>query len=121
MLTATLGRELADAEFLAVASLWPQGHWASADAVTANRVLRDAFARFAAAEPDRDCHWRARRITASRWAISAMPLLRRGFLRQAACHLWYALLWHPLGLAATASSIKIWLLLQVNRKFRPST
>src|SRR5205085_1908382 len=57
MLSAYLQRELSDEEFLAVAAIWPQGGW-TANAARGNRVLCEAYGRFAAATPDPSCRWR---------------------------------------------------------------
>jgi glycosyltransferase involved in cell wall biosynthesis len=112
MLTTYLQRELSDDEFLAVAAIWPQGGWA-ANAATGNRVMREAYAKFAATVPDRSCRRRARRIVAGRWALAAITLIRRGALREAARNLFYSMRWHPLGLMTAASAIREHLLRRV--------
>jgi hypothetical protein len=104
LLNAYLGRTLSDEEFSSVASMWLQEAHTGV-AATGHRVLSEAYARFAAAEPNVGYRRRVRRITAARWAISAITLMRRGALAEAAHHLFYVLRWHPLGLADGAAFV----------------
>ena len=110
MLAAHLDRAVSEEELSAVASIWRQlGH--SGVSASANRVLREAYARFADVEADPRLRRRVCRVTASNWAISGLLLLRRGFLREGLLHLITAQRWHPRALtdaiAFTAHRLRV--------------
>jgi hypothetical protein len=85
---------------------------------TAHRVMREAYARCATGEPDRSMRRRARRVTAGRWALSALDFLQRGAVAEAASHLVYSLRWHPLGFLTAVNSVAERLALRVHRRVR---
>jgi hypothetical protein len=118
MLTAYLQRELADEEFLAVASIWRRDGRIGV-ATPGNRVLREAHARLAADQPDLNLSRLAQRITAERWVLSAITLMRRGALRDAISHLSHALRWDPPRFATALAAAAGRLLLRLYRKLRP--
>ena len=95
MLTAHLNRALSDEEFTAAMSIWE--HDGRTGVTSAGqRLLSEAYARFATeAEPQH--RRRVRRITATRWFLSCVTLIRRGEFAEAARHLGCAFVWHPFG------------------------
>jgi glycosyltransferase involved in cell wall biosynthesis len=117
LLTAYLQRDLSDEEFLAANSVWERRGLAGV-ADTAHRVMREAYARCATGEPDRSMRRRARRVTAGRWALSALDFLQRGAVAEAASHLVYSLRWHPLGFLTAVNSVAERLALRVHRRVR---
>jgi glycosyltransferase involved in cell wall biosynthesis len=110
MLTAYLERDLSNEEFLATMSVWYR-EGGTKVAASADLVLREAYTRFAMAQPDRNLCKRVQRITAEHWVLSAITLMRHGTLREASDHLLRAVRWHPAGtIIALASSARRFLL-----------
>lgn len=98
-------------------SVWRlRGLIGGADA--AHGVMSEAYARLAATEPDRKIRRQARRITAGRWALSALDLLQRRAVTEATRHFYYSLRWHPLGFLTAANSAAERLALRVYRGIR---
>jgi hypothetical protein len=119
LLSSHLQRDLSDEEFDAMSSVWRRfGFVGVAD--TAHRVMSEAYARLAAAEPDRKTRSQARRLTAGRWALSASDLLQQGEFAEAARQLYYSFRWHPLGFVTAIASLVERLQLRIYRRIRPS-
>ena len=118
MLTTFLERELSDDEFLAVASIWRQDGLRGV-AASGERVLREAYARFAAAQPDDNLRQLVRRFTAERWVLSAITLMRRGAPGEAVRCLLRAAQWHAPGTAAELGAAVRRLLRRHYRKICP--
>ena len=118
MLTAFLERELSDDEFLAVTSIWRQDGLHGV-AASADRVLRETYARFAAAQHDDNLRQLVRRLTAERWVLSAITLLRRGAPGEAVSYLVRAAQWHASGTAAELGAAVRRLLRRHYRRLRP--
>jgi hypothetical protein len=113
MLTFYLGRELSDDEFGAVASVWKQ-HGQTGIAVAANRLMREAYARFSEQGNAGHCDL-VRRITARRWVHSAAPLIKKGAFPDAARHLAYAVMWHRSSIGVAAAVFVERMLVRVRR------
>jgi glycosyltransferase involved in cell wall biosynthesis len=96
ILTSYLNREVSDSEFTAVTSIWLR-EGRTEMAATGNRVLREAYARFAALEVNPRHRRRARLITAAKWFLSAMMLVKLCAFEEAALHFGHSLRWHPCG------------------------
>jgi glycosyltransferase involved in cell wall biosynthesis len=118
MLGTFLERELSDDEFLAVTSIWRQDGL-SGVATSADRVLREAYARFAAAQHDDNLRRLVRRFTAARWVLSAITLLRRGAPVEAVSYLVRAAQWDAPGTAAELGAAVRRLLRRHYRRLRP--
>ena len=113
MLTALLGRPLSDDEFSAITGVWRQQVRPGATPL-AHRTFVVIFERFFDGNPSHEERRRARMATAHRWVLTAAVAARHGSLVESAQHLYYALLWHPLGFArgtadvARAAATRVW-------------
>jgi glycosyltransferase involved in cell wall biosynthesis len=100
-LTTLLGRDPGAVPVRAAADVW-RATGRRTDSRAAHRVFADALA---AASLARGTRWRVRRLTAERWAISALQQARAGHGGDAVSHLVYALRWHPAGVADAAVAL----------------
>jgi glycosyltransferase involved in cell wall biosynthesis len=101
MLTELLGRAITDEEEDAVAAVW-RAEGRPGFAAGAERMLREAYARFVADGASGRDRRRARLETGMRWFRAALVLARTGDVAEAARHLVFGLRWHPLVLAVGA-------------------
>lgn len=118
MLTAFLARELSDDEFLAVSSIWRQDGLRGV-AASGEPVLWEAYTRFAATQHDDKLRRLVRRLTAERWVLSAITLMRRGAPGEAVSYLVRAAQWHAPGTAAELGAAVRRLLRRHYRRLRP--
>jgi glycosyltransferase involved in cell wall biosynthesis len=103
-LTAFLGHEVDDEEFESLSAVWRQSdHRLSAAA--ANRLFREAYARFRQTNTNRIHRRRARMAKAHNWFLSAAMNAKRGRLLAVLPYLGYSLRWHPLGFLTGAWAI----------------
>jgi glycosyltransferase involved in cell wall biosynthesis len=103
-LTAFLGHEVGDAEFIALSAVWRQMD-ARGAAFAAHRLFATAYARFRESNANRNHRRRARMATAHAFVLSAAMHAKRGHALEVLPHLGYALRWHPLGFLSGASAI----------------
>jgi GT2 family glycosyltransferase len=95
-LTTLLRRELTDDEVASLAAVWRQLDRRGC-ALTAQRVFREAYARFLETNPTRAHRRGARMAKAHAWFLSAAMLAKRGHFVEALQHASYSLRWHILG------------------------
>lgn len=119
MLTEFLERKLSDEEYVAVASIWRREGRVGV-AAKGNAVLQEALARFESAQPDRILGQLVRKITAERWVLSAITLVRQGKPGEALRHFLHALRWHRAGSVSALTSAARRLLMRVFRTIRPA-
>ena len=114
MLTAYLDRALSDDEFIAVASIWRR-EGRTGVAAAGNRVLCEAYARFATTESNSLHRRRVRQITATQWFSSAIMLIRLREFVEAARHGGYAVRWHPSGLGVGVVHLAVRMFVRIHR------
>jgi glycosyltransferase involved in cell wall biosynthesis len=95
-LTTLLRRELRDDEFAALAAVWRQTGTCDS-AIDADRLFREAYARFLEKRPSHRHRRAVRMAKAHTWFLSAAMLAKRARFVEALAHAGYSLRWHPLG------------------------
>lgn len=95
-LTTLLRRELHDDEFAALAAVWRQTGTCDS-AIDADRLFREAYARFLEKRPSHRHRRAVRMAKAHVWFLSAAMLAKRARFVEAVAHAGYSLRWHPLG------------------------
>jgi glycosyltransferase involved in cell wall biosynthesis len=95
-LTTLLHRELRDDEFAALAAVWRQTGTCDS-AIDANRLFREAYARFLEKRPSHRHRRAVRMAKAHVWFLSAAMLAKHARFIEALAHAGYSLRWHPLG------------------------